>query len=49
MGQLAEEGLNNWHNISDRLKVHERNREHIASVTSWTELEKQLKLIKVNN
>ncbi|XP_062014047.1 uncharacterized protein LOC133730483 [Rosa rugosa] len=44
VGQLADEGANDWHNISDRLKSHERSRYHIGSMTSWMELAKRLKL-----
>ncbi|XP_062011182.1 uncharacterized protein LOC133727793 [Rosa rugosa] len=44
VGQLADEGVNDWHNISDRLKSHERSRYHIGSMTSWMELAKRLKL-----
>ncbi|XP_060959230.1 uncharacterized protein LOC133030491 [Cannabis sativa] len=41
---FAEGGFNDWHNISDRLKSHERSTQHIESIASWVELEKQLKM-----
>lgn len=41
MGFLAEGGLNDWHNISNRLKSHERSKQHIESIASWVELEKR--------
>jgi hypothetical protein len=31
IGLLASEGLNDWHNIFDRLKSHERSTHHIES------------------
>lgn len=44
VGQLGEEGTNDWHNISHRLKSHERNPQHIESIARWIELEKRLKI-----
>ncbi|KAM5555524.1 zinc finger MYM-type protein 1-like [Rosa sericea] len=44
VGQLADEGVNDWHNISDRLRSHESSRYHVSSMTSWMELAKRLKL-----
>ncbi|XP_060968307.1 uncharacterized protein LOC133035885 [Cannabis sativa] len=44
VGFLAEGGFNDWHNISDRLKSHERSIQHIESIASWVELEKRLKM-----
>ncbi|XP_050387184.1 uncharacterized protein LOC126803416 [Argentina anserina] len=44
VGQLAEEGMNDWHNCSDRIKSHEKSRYHIAAMKSWIELAKRLKL-----
>ncbi|XP_062104079.1 uncharacterized protein LOC133815238 [Humulus lupulus] len=40
VGFLAEGGFNDWHNISERLKSHERSTQHIESIASWVELEK---------
>ncbi|XP_060974664.1 uncharacterized protein LOC133039745 [Cannabis sativa] len=39
VGFLAEGGFSDWHNISDRLKSHERSTQHIESIASWVELE----------
>ena len=44
VGFLAEGGLNDLHNISNRLKSHERSKQHIESIASWVELEKRLKM-----
>ncbi|XP_062085682.1 uncharacterized protein LOC133791782 [Humulus lupulus] len=44
VGFLAEGGFNDWHNISERLKSHERSTQHIESISSWVELEKRLKM-----
>ena len=44
VGFLAEGGLNDSHNISNRLKSHERSKQHIESIASWVELEKRLKM-----
>ncbi|KAM6556436.1 hypothetical protein CsatB_003455 [Cannabis sativa] len=44
VGFLAEGGFNDWHNISDRLKSHERSTQHIESIASGVELEKRLKM-----
>ncbi|KAM6571870.1 hypothetical protein CsatA_015950 [Cannabis sativa] len=41
---FAERGFNDWHNISDRLKSHERSTQHIESIASWVELEKRVKM-----
>ncbi|KAM6551700.1 hypothetical protein CsatB_001508 [Cannabis sativa] len=41
---FAEGGFSDWHNISDRLKSHERSTQHIESIASWVELEKRLKM-----
>ena len=43
LGQLANEGLNDWKNICARLASHERNIHHINCFTSWIELETRLK------
>ncbi|XP_074361855.1 uncharacterized protein LOC141702048 [Apium graveolens] len=40
----GEEDINDWHNISQRLRSHERNPHHIESIARWVELEKRLKL-----
>ncbi|XP_050369328.1 uncharacterized protein LOC126787497 [Argentina anserina] len=34
VGQLAEEGMNDWHNYSDQIKSHEESRYHIAAMKS---------------
>ncbi|XP_074322846.1 uncharacterized protein LOC141659818 [Apium graveolens] len=44
VGWLGEEGINDWHNISQRHRSHERNPHHIKSIARWAELEKRLKL-----
>ncbi|XP_062118951.1 uncharacterized protein LOC133832658 [Humulus lupulus] len=44
VGLLVDEGINDWHNISDRFKSHELSKQHIESVASLVELEKRLKL-----
>ena len=44
MRRLGEEGINDWHNISQRLRSHERNPYRIESIARWVELEKRLKL-----
>ncbi|XP_040369371.1 zinc finger MYM-type protein 5-like [Rosa chinensis] len=43
LGQFANEGLNDWKNMSARLASHERNSQHISCFTSWIELETRLK------
>ncbi|XP_060959309.1 uncharacterized protein LOC115720250 [Cannabis sativa] len=44
VGHFADEGINDWHNISERLRSHEKNKHHIMSIATWVELEKRLKL-----
>ncbi|XP_050387364.1 uncharacterized protein LOC126803632 [Argentina anserina] len=43
LGQLGNEGLNDWKNVSARLASHERNKHHLSCFSSWIELEIRLK------
>ena len=40
--QLANEGTNDWKNISYRLKNHETSNEHMQNMRRWIELERRL-------
>ena len=40
--QLANEGINDWKNISYRLKSHETSNEHMQNMRRWIELEMRL-------
>ena len=40
---LANDGLNDWKHLSERLKRHENNIEHMTNVNTWTELRVKLK------
>ena len=40
--QLANEGTNDWKNISYRLKSHETSNEHMQNMRRWIELERRL-------
>ena len=40
--QLANEGINDWKNLSFRLKSHETNNGHMHNMRRWIELEKKL-------
>ena len=40
--QLANEGTNDWKNISYRLKSHETSNEHMQNMRRWIELERIL-------
>ena len=42
IGQLANEGYKDWHNLSRTLKHHEASKEHIGYMTRWIELERRL-------
>ncbi|XP_074369106.1 uncharacterized protein LOC141709162 [Apium graveolens] len=42
--ESGEECINDWHNISQRLRSHEQNPHRIESIERWVELEKRLKL-----
>ncbi|XP_042415110.1 zinc finger MYM-type protein 5-like [Zingiber officinale] len=42
IGQLANEGYKDWHNLSRSLKNHEASKEHIDCMINWIELEKRL-------
>ncbi|XP_074337128.1 uncharacterized protein LOC141674301 [Apium graveolens] len=44
VGRLGEEDINDWYNISQRLRSLERNSHHIESIVHWVELDKRLKL-----
>ncbi|XP_073296367.1 uncharacterized protein [Primulina huaijiensis] len=46
-GQLANEGCNDWHNLSRCLANHEASKEHMECMTNWLELERMLKTNKV--
>ncbi|XP_073294292.1 uncharacterized protein [Primulina huaijiensis] len=46
-GQLANEGYNDWHNLSRCLTNHEASKEHMECMTNWLELERILKTNKV--
>ncbi|XP_004298173.1 PREDICTED: uncharacterized protein LOC101310988 [Fragaria vesca subsp. vesca] len=43
LGQFANEGLNDWKNVSARLASHEKSKHHVDCFTSWIELETRLK------
>ncbi|XP_073137915.1 uncharacterized protein [Henckelia pumila] len=40
--QLANEGYNDWHNLSCCLIAHEASKEHMKCMTNWIELEQRL-------
>jgi hypothetical protein len=40
--QLANEGTNDWKNLSAKLKSHETNNEHITNMNDWIDLEMRL-------
>jgi hypothetical protein len=40
--QLANEGTNDWKNLSTRLKSHETTNEHITNMNDWIDLEMRL-------
>ncbi|XP_073025273.1 uncharacterized protein [Primulina eburnea] len=46
-GQLANEGYNDWHNLSRCLANHEASKEHMECMTNWLQLERILKTNKV--
>ncbi|XP_020249354.1 zinc finger MYM-type protein 1-like [Asparagus officinalis] len=41
---LAENGIDDWHNLPTKLREHESNPEHCANVVKWVDLQKGLKL-----
>ncbi|XP_058223043.1 uncharacterized protein LOC131332765 [Rhododendron vialii] len=41
---LATSGLNDWHNLAQRLKSHEASNEHIFGMSKWIESEIRLRL-----
>lgn len=41
---LAENGLDNWRNISQKLRIHERSSEYKLNFVKWVNLHKDLKL-----
>ena len=40
---LANDGLNDWKHLSERLKQHENNIEHMTNMNTWIELRVILK------
>ncbi|XP_042401404.1 52 kDa repressor of the inhibitor of the protein kinase-like [Zingiber officinale] len=40
--QLANEGYNDWHNLSRCLTTHEASKEHMECMADWLELERRL-------
>ena len=40
---LTEEGINDWRNISSKIKLYKTNIEHLMNTSSWIELETRLK------
>ncbi|KAG6716978.1 hypothetical protein I3842_04G075100, partial [Carya illinoinensis] len=42
ISQLANEGTDEWKNLSDKLKIHETTNEHITNMTTWLDLEMRL-------
>jgi hypothetical protein len=40
--QLANDGINDWRNLSSKLKSHETSSEHCMNVGAWVELETRL-------
>ncbi|XP_022843386.1 zinc finger MYM-type protein 1-like [Olea europaea var. sylvestris] len=42
IGQLGNDGYNDWHNMHRRLTHHEVSKEHIGCMISWMELENRL-------
>lgn len=39
---LANEGYNDWHNLTRSLRGHEASKEHMKCITDWLELERRL-------
>ncbi|KAG7982756.1 hypothetical protein I3843_04G069800 [Carya illinoinensis] len=42
ISQLANEGTDEWKNLSAKLKIHETTNEHITNMTTWLDLEMKL-------
>jgi hypothetical protein len=42
INQLANEGTNDWKNLSAKLKSHETTNEHITNMNAWVDLEMRL-------
>uniref|UniRef100_A0A2N9EVA5 TTF-type domain-containing protein n=1 Tax=Fagus sylvatica TaxID=28930 RepID=A0A2N9EVA5_FAGSY len=40
---LAEDGINDWHNLPTKLRDHEKNPEHNLNVVKWVDLQMRLK------
>ncbi|XP_062011911.1 uncharacterized protein LOC133728519 [Rosa rugosa] len=40
--QLANEGINDWKHLGDKLKQHEKSREHLSNLRAWNELRVRL-------
>ena len=41
---LENDGLNDWKNLSERLKQHDNSIEHMTNMNTWTELRVRLKI-----
>ncbi|KAJ0939202.1 putative transcription factor and/or regulators TTF-type(Zn) family [Helianthus annuus] len=46
---LAKKGINDWKNISAKLKRHEASKEHIVNMRTWTDLETRLAELTICN
>ncbi|TVU50927.1 hypothetical protein EJB05_02324, partial [Eragrostis curvula] len=46
IGQLANEGFNDWHHTSTRLKEHESGAEHLMNMATWSEIIRNVKEAK---
>ena len=47
IGQLCNEGTQDWKNISSKIRNHETTREHIINLNTWLDLKTRLSKNKI--